>query len=146
MAIRHTPIFRITIDTILQKLAYPCATRYADFIRFSGKPHLNAWLNFEPLAPCLIKLLCFETVCIPLKYYVVQDGSKYKQYNYDTPHVKAHKNTWTFEPEFVKMVPRSNVHERAMPLACYLYRVSMQKCLEFWGKKYGKSKKMVSFY
>ncbi len=28
----------ITIDTILQKFAYPCATRYADFIRFSGEP------------------------------------------------------------------------------------------------------------
>ncbi len=31
----------ITIDTILQIFAYPCATRYADFIGFSGEPHLK---------------------------------------------------------------------------------------------------------
>ena len=31
----------ITIDTILHIFAYPCATRYADFIGFSGEPHLN---------------------------------------------------------------------------------------------------------
>ncbi len=32
----------ITIDTILQIFAYPCATRYADFIGFSGEPHLKS--------------------------------------------------------------------------------------------------------
>ncbi len=31
----------ITIDTILQIFAYPCATRYADFIGFSPEPHLK---------------------------------------------------------------------------------------------------------
>ncbi len=41
IAIRRIPIFRITIDTILQIFAYPCAKRYADFIGFSGEPHLN---------------------------------------------------------------------------------------------------------
>ncbi len=35
----------ITIDTILQKFAYPCAKRYADFIGFSGAPHLK--FNFS---------------------------------------------------------------------------------------------------
>ena len=49
MAIRHVPRFRIlnlgtciiTIDNILQKFAYPWATRFADFIGFSGEPHLK---------------------------------------------------------------------------------------------------------
>ena len=41
--------------------------------------------------------------------------------------LKVHKNTWTFEHEFLKMISMSNVHERAMHLACYLYRVSIQK-------------------
>ncbi len=41
IAIRRLPIIRITIDTILQIFAYPCATRYADFIGFSGEPHLK---------------------------------------------------------------------------------------------------------
>ncbi len=31
----------ITIDTILQKFAFPCATRYADFIGLSGEPNLK---------------------------------------------------------------------------------------------------------
>ncbi len=33
----------ITIDTILQKFAYPCARRYADFIGLSGEPHLKVY-------------------------------------------------------------------------------------------------------
>ena len=33
--------FIIAIDTILQKYVYPCETRYADFIRLYGKPHLK---------------------------------------------------------------------------------------------------------
>ena len=29
------------VHTILQKFAYPCTTRHADFFEFSGEPHLK---------------------------------------------------------------------------------------------------------
>ena len=37
----------ITIDTILQIFAYPCATRYAHFIGFSGEPHLKDFIQHQ---------------------------------------------------------------------------------------------------
>ncbi len=34
-------VYKIAIHTNFWKFEYPCAIRYADFIGFSAKPHLN---------------------------------------------------------------------------------------------------------
>ena len=60
------------IDTILQKFAYPCATRYADFIGFSEEPHLKTLLSETILSKSVLGLIAVVT------FWINGVGSKFQ--------------------------------------------------------------------
>ena len=60
--------------------------------------------------------------------------------------LKVHNRTQTFEENSLKMILKSNVHQKVMPLECYLYRVSIPKVFQILRQKIGKINKNLFFF